>query len=179
MFQRLCLAPFGRVREDWKEVYSLWGKIGLVLFYLYVLYNLVDCVSNSIQPFWGYLPCLKEKFASSGTNVDLFVVFLFRMFHLWPLGFYLFSACFVGYTTNNLLLILIFTSATAYWWNEMARQVGGDCIGSGGVATWAVLIGWPGIAIALKQIDHHVGQAHSREEGEVVEQLTYGATSSS
>ncbi|CAB9512258.1 expressed unknown protein [Seminavis robusta] len=147
--------PCSPMKDAWTSTNSCWGKIGMLLFFFYVIYNLIDTLSNIVQPFAGYLPCLKETFAGNDNDTTLFVIYLFRMFHLWPFGFYLY-AFVIGYTTPNIVMIMVFTSATAGWWERMVSdfQEGSStaCV-QHAPSTWIILIGWPLLAIVLGEID--------------------------
>ena len=137
--------PLHHMRDAWKATNSWHGKLGVVLFYFYVWYNLMDTLSNVIVPFAGYDECLKELFVDQQQDNDSaqFVTYLFRMFHLWPFGFYLYAEN-VGYTSANLVMIIVFTSATAGWWQKMIGEFEDDstleCIPSD-PSVWIILIG--------------------------------------
>ncbi len=90
---------------------------------------------------------------------------LVRLLQWWNGGFYLYAGIFVGYQTNNLIMILVFEATTAFWSNQTLEMISQDmsirkCFTND--VAWIHVLGWPSLALVLKEIDHFLEIQHYR-----------------
>lgn len=145
--------PVDKVKGDWSNTKSFWGKIAVILFYVFVWLLIVVQVYQYFVPN-STGPCVTKNMKHDDA---VWTVYLLREFAWYPLGLLLYAQ-YLGIQMFNLFMVTIFTVGSM----TMLHSLGADSFDDSAcydrvLQQWPLaLIAWPIAFLVLAFVDAHV-----------------------
>jgi hypothetical protein len=123
--------------DAWKNgTRTLWGKIALVSFYAYLLYNIVGAVFMMVTPP-GSMDCFYSEGGAASEYAVKTMTWLVWQSNLWAIGFFLYAAA-GGIRFWNVTMVAVFSLVSVYqsylWISQYESWQGGPppgCVDGG------------------------------------------------
>ena len=154
--------PSHHARNAWEQTSTIYGKIGLVLFYSLVWFIIVACLVSVVFPSTQGAECLLAK---AGPENEALIKAVIRAVSLTWVGF-LSYADVAGFKVKNVAMVAIFV--TVYKVSLLPVAVASQEAGCGSymMQTWVSPI-WATASLILAVIDDKMADRGTAEESEV------------
>ncbi|CAB9498214.1 expressed unknown protein [Seminavis robusta] len=153
------LNPAFYLQHAWAKTNSGWGKMSLVLFYLFIWLGILKCLYGLFDPtMMGRLTCFMKY---TNSNDDIFFFMMARGCFLYGLAFLVYAdkgglhSWNVGFVTVVVLLWIWIAECT---FSKMDKALYDECVGGMGNWVWVsiawVLLTFIGIVVDEKKADN-------------------------
>jgi len=154
--------PAPHIQHAWLDAKTVWGKIGLFLFYSLVWFNIISAAWAIVWPYSQGLGCIIEQ-AGTDTGKDL-MASMMRATNVFALGFYSYADV-GGLKVKNVAMVAIITTAffLAFWpITTIAHNGGCACA----LAQMMVFPTWAIVALVFASLEDKLGDHGTTEESQ-------------
>lgn len=85
---RASVNPIHYLKHAWEKTASIWGKVTIVLFYIFVWFNIIWSVTSLFAPGTMGFSCTKDRYSESENILFAMAV---RFLSIFCLGFFLYA----------------------------------------------------------------------------------------
>jgi len=161
--------PLVYLQHAWSQVSTIWGKLGLILFYSFLWITIFSAVWTILSPESQGIACIVEDLDAWPRNL---FVWILRSFNIFLLGFLLYADT-KGLHPKNVAFVAIF-AAGCLWstrsgfrtlsnTNAAKYDAEAECFQPLLTAAW-VWFGWILAALVCTVMEEKLGDHGSEEE---------------
>jgi hypothetical protein len=158
--------PMFHLKHAWDNTHSMWGKATIVMFYVYIWYNIISGVLSLMFPSMMGMTCYMENETEYASDT---ISMAFNSAYLYGIGFFLYADR-GGIRFWNVTMVFVFSMINLWWvwtWNNNMMSMGGAPSGcnDGANNQLMVLMIWIALAWVFSFLEHRVAGSGSRGDG--------------
>jgi hypothetical protein len=112
------LNPMYYLKHAWDATHSMWGKLTIILFYVFIWFQIIWAVQVIVAPTWGY-----ECYFSSLSDYAAWMVrTTCRYANVFVIGFYLYADR-GGIKLWNVAMVFLVNGAGTWAWMANSSQL--------------------------------------------------------
>jgi hypothetical protein len=158
--------PMFHLKHAWENTHRVWGKVTIVLFYVYVWYNIVASLLSLTFPSLMGTACYMDNETEYGSSA---MTLGFNIAYLYVIGFLLYADR-GGIRFWNVTMVFVFSMINLYWlwtWNNKMMSMDGAPSGCNDGAGTQIMVFtiWIALAWIFSFLEHRAAGGGSGGDG--------------